>query len=207
MFAKSGRRFLLLAFSLFSLSSCDLAPETGGRINTLEILNERGDVLRAQFNRDADKVRLLFILDPACATCLRGLADLDRDLLASLPPNVAIYLVHLPVIGGSDSDIPGAAGLVHSSVARHYWNPSGSFGREMAEALPLRRGGQPAYAWDVWMIYGPDATWGERPPQPRLLMHQLPGIDPSPNVSPLDSEAFAGAVRSLIAQQTGTAAR
>ncbi|HEY5712476.1 MAG TPA: hypothetical protein VIT38_11330 [Allosphingosinicella sp.] len=166
----------------------------------MEILDEDADALRTQFNRDAGKVRLLFILDPACALCLRGLAELDRDLLASLPPSVAVYLVHVPMIGGRDSHIPAAAGLVHNMSVRHYWNPSGAFGRTMGASLLLRRNGKPMYAWDVWLLYGPDAVWSDQQPQPRLLMHQLAGLDPAPNAAPLDSRAFAEATRFLLAQ-------
>ena len=189
---------IVLGLALAATTGCGLAPETGGTVNAIATLDPLAETLRAQFNRDGGKVRLLFILDPACATCLRGLADLDRDLLGELPDSVPTYLVHVDVIGGNESHIPGAAGLTHSANARHYWDPSGNFGRLMGGALRLRQRGRPAYAWDVWMVYGPEAVWNERPPQPRLLMHQLPAIDPAPGVEPLDSAAFAEATRALI---------
>ena len=204
---RRGGATLLLGLALASLSACGLAPETGGTLDRIETLDARADSLRAQFNRDFGKVRLLFVLDPACATCLRGLADLDRDLLASLPDSVAVYLVHANVIGGNESHIPGAAVLVHHAGARHYWDPSGAFGRAMGESLPLTRRGRPVFAWDVWMLYGPDADWTDRPPQPNLLMHQLPSIDDAAGAAPLDSQAFAEATRALMARQPDSPGR
>ena len=191
------RRIRGLSLALVSVGARGLASESG-RLGSVEIIDRRADVLRTQFNRDAGKVRLLFILDPACVSCLQGLADLDRDLLASLPANVAVYLVYLPVIGGHQDDVSGAAGLVHAA-ARHFWNPDGAFGDRMGEILSLRSRGAPVYAWDVWMMYGPEAVWEEDPPLPRLLMHQLPMLAPAPNLRLLDSEAFAEATRHLAA--------
>jgi hypothetical protein len=57
---------------------------------------------------------------------------------------------------------------------QHYWNPSGVFGRLLSQVVGVRNGDKQVYAWDVWLIYGPEATWvGTDPPRPRLLMHQL----------------------------------
>jgi hypothetical protein len=83
----------------------------------------------------------------------------------------------------------------------HYWNPSGSFGRALSEAVGLKRGDEPVYAWDVWLIYGPEATWnGARPPKPRRLMHQLRALQGSTEFAHLDSNAFAREVHQLLAQ-------
>lgn len=196
----SARLMTLIVAGLTCLGACNAVPEGGGTVGSLQILDQNAEPLRAQFNQDAGKVRLLFILDPVCATCLRGLADLDRDLVRSLPPDVSVYLVHVPVIGGREKHIEGAASLVHNTSARHYWDPSGSFGEQAGEALRLRSRGEPVYAWDVWMVFGPEAVWGDRLPQPRQLMHQLPRIDRTSKVSPLDSAAFATTVRSLVAE-------
>jgi len=76
------------------------------------------------------EVGLLLLMDPVCPTCLLGLSNIDRDLLSKLPKTSSLrtYVVHEPVIGGAARNIPGAANLAHAPV-RHYWNPTGSFGR------------------------------------------------------------------------------
>lgn len=58
---------------------------------------------------------------------------------------------------------------------------------------------EPVYAWDVWLIYGPDAVWeGTSPPQPELLMHQLYLLRDS-GLPRLDSEQFATKVHQILA--------
>ena len=164
-------------------------------------LDDKAEPLRSDFNRDAGHVRILLLVDPICPTCLMGLANIDRDLLSQLPKNTSLrtYVVHEPVIGGTARNIPGAASLVHASV-RHYWNPTGSFGRLASAAFDLRHDGKPVYAWDVWTIYGPEAVWSAAgPPRPRVLMHQLPALASDARFSHLDSRKFADDARALLA--------
>ncbi len=73
------------------------------------------------------------------------------DVLAKLPKDahIKVYVVHDPVIGGTDKDIPAAAELLHTTLARHYWDPTGDFGRQMSQVLGLLHGTKPVYAWDL----------------------------------------------------------
>lgn len=93
---------------------------------------------------------------------------------------------------------------------QHYWNPSGAFGRLLSQAVGPKNGERPVYAWDVWLIYGPEAKWvGADPPRPRLLMHQLGALRGSTEFPRLDSHVFAQQVQTLLAQMptsAGTAA-
>lgn len=165
-------------------------------------LGENAEPLRSDFNRDVGHVRLLLLMDPICPTCLLGLSNIDRDLLSRLPRNTSLraYVVHEPVIGGTAKNIPGAASLVHAPV-RHYWNPTGSFGRLAAAAFDLRHDGKPVYAWDVWTIYGPEAVWtAAGPPMPKVLMDQLPALAGDARFSHLDSGKFAREALALLAK-------
>jgi hypothetical protein len=164
------------------------------------MLDDAGSQLRQDFNQAKGTVRLLFVVDPVCPTCLRGLADLDDALLAGAQdPRLQIFVVHVPVIGGTADKIRGAATLLHNPHVHHYWNAGGGFGRLLGDAVGLKRGNQAVYAWDVWMIYGPDAEWGNTsPPQPLRLMYQLPPVQ-NPAFTFLDSTAFAQQVRALLA--------
>jgi hypothetical protein len=110
--------------------------------------------------------------------------------------------VHVPVLGPKAKDVGPAAKLGQNSHVRHYWNPSGSFGWELTEAVGLDDGeGEPVYAWDVWLIYGPEATWdGALPPPPRHLMHNLWALQDSKDFPRLDSEVLAQEVQQLLTQ-------
>ena len=165
------------------------------------VLNGEDQPLRDDFNRDQGFVRLMLLVDPLCPECLRGLADMGDDVLAMLPKGarVKVYVVHEPVIGGSDKNIPAAAELLHTTLARQYWNPTGDFGRQMSQVLGLLHGSRPVYAWDIYMIYPPNVMWsGQDPPQPSYLMHQLSGLDTEK--FPLwDGKIFAAKVSQTLA--------
>ncbi len=44
--------------------------------------------------------------------------------------------------------------------AKHFWDGDRELGREVARILA---GGDRSPAWDIFLVYGPDATWGDRP--------------------------------------------
>jgi hypothetical protein len=146
-------------------------------------------------------VRLLFVVDPTCPKCLRGMDDLNRSLLASTSdPRLRTFVVHVPVIGAKAKDVAPSIALLQNPHVRHYWNASGDFGRKLAEALELERDGELVYAWDVWMLFAPDAMCDESgPPKPHLLMHQLRELDGNPRFPRLDGEVFAREARVLLA--------
>jgi hypothetical protein len=52
-------------------------------------------------------------------------------------------------------------------------------------------------AWDLYLIYGPDARWdGPVPPAPSFWMHQLMGVDNGPL---LDADVFGAEVSKTLA--------
>lgn len=164
------------------------------------VLSAADQPLRDDFNRGKGTVRLMFLVDPICPGCLRGLADMGDDLLSKLPHGapVEVYVVYEPVIGGEAKDIPAAANLLKTQIAHHYWNPTGAFGKQMSHALGYWNGWRWVYARDTWLIYSPDAVWsGQDPPRPSFLMHQLGGLD-SRRFPRLDGKLFAAQVNSLL---------
>jgi hypothetical protein len=192
----------MLGVSALLLNGCGGPHATPPSATTAQsvLLNGEDQPLRDDFNRDQGFVRLLFVVDPICPECLRGLADMGDDVLAKLPKDarIKVYVVHDPVIGGTEKDIPAAAELLYTTLARHYWNPTGDFGRQMSQVLSLLHGTKPVYAWDVWMIYPPNAVWSSKdPPQPAFLMHQLPGLD-NTKFPPLDSKVFFAKVNDML---------
>jgi hypothetical protein len=64
--------------SAWGLSSCE-RPQAASNVSTpaqAVLLNAEDQPLREDFNRDQGFVRLLFVVDPRCPECLRGLADM-----------------------------------------------------------------------------------------------------------------------------------
>lgn len=62
--------------SAWGLSSCE-RPQAASNVPTpaqAVLLNGEDEPLREDFNRDQGFMRLLFVVDPRCPECLRGLA-------------------------------------------------------------------------------------------------------------------------------------
>lgn len=168
--------------------------------SSVTVLNDDASQLREDFNRAEGSVRLVLIVDPVCAVCLRGMADVNDALLTTTTDaRLQTFVVHVPVLGATAKDVPPSMELMHNPNVHHYWNPSGSFGRQVQDAFHLAHDGKPVYAWDVWMIYAADATWpAGTVSAPALFMHQLSTLSGQPGRPFLDKDAFAAKARALL---------
>jgi hypothetical protein len=202
----------LMAIGLLSARiGCTQEPSSTAPAVLYIVLDDQASQLRADFNRKVGSVRLLFVIDPICPRCLHGLAGMNRDLLRSTAdPRLQTFVVYEPVLGvgshvpwlraAAGKDVPEAAQLLQNPNIHHYWNASGAFGRLLSQGVGLKNGEGQAYAWDVWLLYGPDAKWvGAEPPRPQLLMHQL-GELRGTEFPHLDSRVFAQHVQALLEQ-------
>lgn len=169
------------------------------------ILEDDFSQLREDFNRAKGSVRLLFVVDPICPGCLRGLDDMNEDLLSGTnDERLETFVVHVPVIGAKAKDVAPAARLLENPHVRNYWNGSGDFGRALAKAVELKNDKETVYAWDVWLLYGPGAEWiAGTLPQPELLMHQLWKLEGT-KFPKLDSDVFAREVHNRLQALTAS---
>lgn len=210
-------RLIFMALSLV-VSACSQAGSSAGPTTaSYTTVDDAATQLRADFNRQSGRVRLLFVVDPICPGCLRGLADMNHDLLGgTADPRLQIFIVHEPVLGvarylpwlriAGGRDVPKAASLIHNPNVHNYWNPTGSFGRLLSRAVGLENHGRRVYAWDVWLLYGPEAKWDSSgPPKPQLLMHQLSALRGNPQFPHLDTRVFAARVNALLARMPAAA--
>ncbi len=200
------------ALTLLAVAGCTRAAGDQKANGAYTNLDDQATQLREDFNRAKGSVRLLFVVDPICPGCLRGLDDMNRDLLAATSdPRLVTFVVHEPVLGASrlapwlrtsaSQDVPAAAALLHNPFVRNYWSADGEFGRVLSESVDLKGREGRVYAWDVWLLYGPDATWdGAGPPRPLLLMHQLGALRGNSEFPQLDSRVFAQKALSLLAR-------
>lgn len=192
---------VLVVMAVMSFAGCSHSRDANAGNVHYAVLGADDGPLREDFNRDRRDVRLVFLVDPICPECLRGMADMGDELLAKLGPNapLKVYVVFEPVIGGQAKDIPAAAALLRWSTSRLYWNPTGDFGRQMSHVLHYWNGHEWVYAWDTWLIYRPEAVWSdEAPPEPAFLMHQLGGLPHTARFPHLDAHVFAAKVRAMM---------
>lgn len=193
--------FWLTAFGSAGAIAAD-SPAAAGTCQTPIPLDKQASALKAAFNADKGKVRLLFVMDPICPACLRGISDMSEDVLTPNAGNarLATFVVHMPVLGAKEKDTQRTCKVLKANAATHYWDPTGEFGRTLASGIGLKdKKGKQVYAWDVWMMYGPDAEWtGNGPPKPTLFMHQLNALSEGPAYDFFDSEKFAAQVADAL---------
>lgn len=193
---------VMIALSvLASIGTVNADPRESSALG-YSVLDDQSTKLREDFNKAKGSVRLLFVVDPACPGCLRGLDDVNRDLLGKIDdPRMQTFVVHVPVIGAKENDVLPAGKLLKNRHVRHYWNPTGEFGRTLSKSLQLKNDKEDVYAWDVWLVYGPDVVWnGVAPPQPQLFMHQLWKLEGT-KFAPLDSKEFGRYAKELLAKR------
>lgn len=107
-------------------------------------------------------------------------------------------MVWVPKTEGEREDVADAIDFVPDARARHFWDGRGALMAAYTSVLGLGED-----AWDIYMVYGPDARWpahaGALPPPPAYWMHQL-GEREAPRVQGpyLDPGTFAARVRALL---------
>ena len=69
-----------------------------------------------------------------------------------------MYVGWIPMLEGDAN--PEIADLLVDARAKHYWDGDRKLGREVARVLGS--GGGYA-AWDIFLVFGPSAHWGDRP--------------------------------------------
>jgi hypothetical protein len=119
--------------------------------------------------------------------------------LKDVPDNrVQAYIVWLPVFGG---DFKGASQERSKSFTdervKYFLDPDSLTGELWKPVLQL----SDDIAWDVYLLYGPDAKWDKEPPQPDFWMHQLGGVIKAPRLNQAAFEAKLKEMLSTVKEQ------
>jgi hypothetical protein len=187
-------RFLVTVLSgVALLMLTPLEASAQGVAKPYVVLDKSLSQLRADFNVNVGKVRMLYIVGPTCGICLRGLSDLDDTLYSKKAddPRLATFVVHVPTLGAREKNVGPASHLITDRHTSQYWEETGIVGRLMQQTMGMNQ-----YVWDFWMIYGPEAVWSDdRPPVPDFWQHQLGGL---PAEKRLDATVFAAKVDEFL---------
>lgn len=170
---------MLLAVATGVAAAPSTAAPTGSCDHPVTISAKDDAALRDAFNRAKGAVRLVFLIDPICPYCLKGLKDLDTAVLAPHASDTLLqtFVINTPVLGATEKDTANTCSLVHNKHVTQYWDPNQEMGTLFSQALGMTFGEKEVYAWDVWLVYGPNAEWsGAVPPKADFLMHQLPDL-------------------------------
>ncbi len=195
----------LIAGMLALLTACGQSEvgnieSTDSATSAYVVLDKSLQALKDDFNAYVGKARLVFIVGPTCGICLRGMADMNDTFLAELQDDTRLhtFVVHVPVLGAKEKDVAPAMPLLDGPRVTHYWDDTGITGSHYQDTLDIR-----AYAWDVWLVYGPEARWDDLlPPEPDFWQHQLSGLGTGMRLEP---EAMAAQTRKHMEQATAGA--
>jgi hypothetical protein len=183
---------LLMLGSARSSALAETAPQ-----KSYVVLDKDLTRLRADFNANVGKVRMLYIVGPTCGICLRGMSDLQETIYSKKvdDPRMATFVIHVPTLGAREENVEPASHLIDNRYTTQYWEESGIIGKLMQQAV-----GADKYIWDFWTIYGPKAVWANnssKPPAPDFWQHQLSGLPPEKT---LNAEVFAAKVDEFLTQ-------
>ena len=93
------------------------------------------------------------------------------------------------VLTDFERSVPKATKLLPDERVIHYWDSDKKLGAAFTPVLGLDE-----TAWDVYLLYPPDAEWTEQPPKPIYWMHQL-GVETAPT---LNGETLAEEIKKLL---------
>jgi len=205
-FAKSRKSILELQMSKFLKSMIAgtallaLAPlaalPADAPQKSYVVLDKSLSQLRADFNANVGKVRMLYIVGPTCGICLRGMSDLQESVYSKKgdDPRLITFVIHVPTLGAREANVVPASHLITNRHTTQYWEETGITGKLMQQVMGVNK-----YVWDFWTIYGPKAVWSDerQPPAPDFWQHQLDGL---PVEKKLDANVFAAKIDEFLSQ-------
>lgn len=63
-----------------------------------------------------------------------------------------------------------ASGILDDSRVKQFWDPKNLVPEILGRGFDWEEGDP---AWDIYLYYSPEATWGDDPPEPVAYFHQL----------------------------------
>ncbi len=133
------------------------------------------DGLKADFNREAAKMRVIISIAPSCPYCLKGATEIERILRRRPDHQVVLFNVWQPILA-TDWGKPGtgALGRLADARVRQFWDAEhlvarvlelSSAGRELQPSCCFQHG----IWWDFIAVYPPGKQWDSVLPEPVLL--------------------------------------
>ena len=164
------RRRLLASLGALGLTSAFAAA--GWSAGSTAPFKDLGDLekLSDVFNRDKGDIRLVTLLSPSCAYCIKGYRYV-RKILEEVPdPRLKVYVVWEPMLSGDSRELAEQMSRKTDDprVVHQSWDGGQISGKAWQQVLQLK-----GVAWDVYFLYGPDATWSANgPTRPDYWEHQ-----------------------------------
>ena len=108
-------------------------------------------------------------------------------------------MVWAPILRTDGAPDDETLALLADPRATHFWDAGGVVSPPFKELLSLP--GR-IRAWDLYMLFGPKAVWGDSPPAPDYWQHQL-GAEVEVLAPKLDGEVLLERVREVVGPGAG----
>lgn len=133
-------------------------------------LSDAGGELKEAFNRDADKVRLVFLISPTCPVCLQNARLTQRYVLDRIGDDrLRLFVVWGPMQRKeTEADARAAAVRLTDPRVTQFWTDDDVLANAYKE--PLGLAAEPEPAWDIYMLFPAGARWGDALPVPPYFM-------------------------------------
>jgi hypothetical protein len=162
---------LLLFLARLYLSTEGSTPEGQPRLQSVTGLTS----LKSEFNRDARAVRVILLLAPSCAYCLKGASEIERVLARHGEQPIVVYAIWQPMLS-TDWGKPGSAVMrrLSDGRVRQFWDANREVARAFEQSFQEREPG-PACCfkdgiwWDLMAVFPPGGEWKDNLPEPVLL--------------------------------------
>ena len=140
----------------------------GGKTQPITPLSFDGREFKNAFNATSDRPRLVMVFSPTCPHCLKGASE-AREVLERMPEaKLKVLTLWSPILRrDSKGAAERATAYLSDPRTEHFWD-LWTFGvRTYTQQFQYP---QNKKAWDIFILYDADLTWGEKPPETAILM-------------------------------------
>ena len=154
-----------------------------------------GGNLESQFDRDTDKVRLLFVVSPTCKGCAIAARVLERYVLDQIAdPRLRVYVLWGPMLGDeTEASTHRAASHLPDPRVMQFWDPTPAMAKRIGQSVGLKD----TAAWDVFLAFPAGERWADPAPAPAYFIHKRD--DQLPRDRSFDAAKLRDRVRDLLA--------
>lgn len=178
-----------LAFSLALFLSAAAQAATPAVLDLNDV-----SPLRDWFQSHGGSVRMIALLSPSCTSCLQGFLAVQKTLSGVGDPRLQAAVVWIAVMPGDQrASAVSLSTQFTDGRLTYFWDPYRAAGETWQAPLKLK-----GAAWDLYLLYGPSATWNEPdldPGPPNFWMHQLKEV---PQAPVLDQKQLEQKIRTLL---------
>lgn len=130
--------------------------------------------------------------------CVEGASSVHNRATSQIKgDDLQVFVIWTPRYPGDNrTKAVASTKTVPDPRATHFWDAAGIVPMLYGKVLGLPEGKQ--FAWDTYMVFGPDAEWKDHAPEPADWMHQLSRDLGRNHPRWLDSDRFRESVKSQI---------